>query len=560
MPRGRRPMSSLRGPISTATSSLRSLPSRGRSEILARWRRCATRSGGGAAGGLPLCELSTINSLWTLPRRSSRWRKAIPLARQIALLYMYEGKFAEAASWLERALELSRRPDCFPGNSGQHACPAGHRRPAAGRDRELPGVRRPVELHLPDRREAVHIAAGRLARGGQAVHRLPGGVARRPAGPLAAEHRLHDAGRVPREGPARVPDPARPIPVEARRGPVRERRAAGRPGRTGARTWPAAASSTISTATACPTCSRPRSTPTWGPRCSSTAATARSRTARPRPASSQQVYALNVARADFDNDGDLDVVLLRGAWEKPARLSLLRNKGGGVFEDVTIASGLGEPIATESAAWGDYDNDGRLDLFVCGEYHARVARSPPNAAGSTTTRATARSTTSPRRPASSMTACAKGSAWGDYDGDGRLDLFVSNMRRACRLYHNEGDGTFRDVARELGVAGPSHNQLFACWFWDFDNDGRLDLFVNDYKARLADVAGLLHRPEGGRTAAIPASTATSASRASATSAWRSASTGRSRRWGRTSATSTTTATSTSTSGPAGCPTRAWSPT
>ena len=65
-----------------------------------------------------------------------------------------------------------------------------------------------------------------------------------------------------------------------------------------------------------------------------------------------QIYALNVVRADYDNDGNPDVLLLRGGWEKPMRLSLLRNKGQGVFEDVTIAAGLGEPIATESAAWG----------------------------------------------------------------------------------------------------------------------------------------------------------------------------------------------------------------
>ena len=81
-----------------------------------------------------------------------------------------------------------------------------------------------------------------------------------------------------------------------------------------------------------------------------------------------QVYALNVTRADFDNDGDLDVLLLRGAWETPLRLSLLRNKGDGGFDDVTVAAGLAEPIATESAAWGDYDNDGLVDVFVCGEY------------------------------------------------------------------------------------------------------------------------------------------------------------------------------------------------
>jgi hypothetical protein len=203
-----------------------------------------------------------------------------------------------------------------------------------------------------------------------------------------------------------------------------------------------------------------------------------------------QVYALNVTRADFDNDGDLDVLLLRGAWEFPARLSLLRNKGDGTFDDVTIASGLSEPIQTEAAAWGDYDDDGLLDLFVCGEYlppagDVSAAKPDPrnrcrlyhNKGDGTFVDVAAEAGVVNER-------CGKGVAWGDYDGDGRLDLFISNMRQACRLYHNEGNGTFRDVATELGVTGPSHS--FACWFWDFDNDGRLDLYVNDYRASLAE--------------------------------------------------------------------------
>src|SRR5262249_23134146 len=81
-----------------------------------------------------------------------------------------------------------------------------------------------------------------------------------------------------------------------------------------------------------------------------------------------QVYARGAAAADYDNDGALDLLLLRGAGEAPLRPSLLRNRGDGTFEDVTIASGLARPIASGSAAWGDYDDDGRLDLFVCGEF------------------------------------------------------------------------------------------------------------------------------------------------------------------------------------------------
>ncbi len=155
-----------------------------------------------------------------------------------------------------------------------------------------------------------------------------------------------------------------------------------------------------------------------------------------------QIYALNVRGADFDNDGDLDVLLLRGGWERPLRLSLLRNRGDGRFDDVTAAAGLSEPIATESAAWGDYDDDGLADLFVCGEY-----LSPGGSPGSGRQDPRNRCRLYHNRGDGTFVnvaaavgvvdeRCAKGSAWGDYDGDGRLDLFVSNMGQPCRLYRN----------------------------------------------------------------------------------------------------------------------------
>ncbi len=212
-----------------------------------------------------------------------------------------------------------------------------------------------------------------------------------------------------------------------------------------------------------------------------------------------QVYALNLAHADFDNDGDLDVVLLRGAGESPLRLSLLRNNGDGSFEDVTMAAGLGEPIATGAAAWGDYDNDGWVDLFVCGEYRPpsgdpRAGHPDPrnrcrlyhNQGGGTFRDAAIVAGVVNER-------CAQGAAWGDYDGDGQLDLYVANADGPGRLYHNQGDGTFRDVAVSLDVTGPEAGA--SCWFWDYDNDGRLDLFVDDSHALLAQsVASALHLP------------------------------------------------------------------
>lgn len=203
-----------------------------------------------------------------------------------------------------------------------------------------------------------------------------------------------------------------------------------------------------------------------------------------------QPYALNVRAADFDNDGDLDLLFLRGGWEEPARMSLLRNRGDGVFDDVTEAAGLADPIATEAAAWGDFDNDGDLDLYVCGEYRpergellnlGRLYRN--NGDGTFTDIAGAAGVTNG--------AVGKGAAWGDFDADGDADLFVSNMSmgRAVppRLYRNNGDGSFTDVASQVGLTETGFH--FSCLFLDYDNDGRLDLYVSDYGASLAEVAG-----------------------------------------------------------------------
>src|SRR5262249_30074219 len=213
----------------------------------------------------------------------------------------------------------------------------------------------------------------------------------------------------------------------------------------------------------------------------------------------EQVYALNLAHADFDNDGCLDVLLLRGAWEMPMRLSLLHNCGDGTFEDVTMAAGLGEPISTESAAWGDYDNDGLLDLFVCGEFYPPGSKpggsvpDPRNICRLYHNEGAGRFADVAAAAGVDAQQCSKGSAWGDFDGDGWVDLLVSNMNTRALLYHNERDGTFRDVALEQGVEGPG--QGFGCWFWDYDNDGRLDIYINDYTSSLAEyVAHFLNTP------------------------------------------------------------------
>ncbi len=220
-----------------------------------------------------------------------------------------------------------------------------------------------------------------------------------------------------------------------------------------------------------------------------------------------QTLALNCAQADYDNDGRLDVVLLRGGWENAARMSLLRNVGDGRFEDVTVAAGLGEPIAAHSAAWGDFDNDGRVDLYVCGEFAATsraglfagdgslIPGDPRNHGRLYRNNGNGTFTDVAERAGVRNNRYAKGAAWGDIDGDGDADLYVSNLGQENRLYRNNGDGTFADVATELGVAGPVAS--FSCGFLDYDNDGRLDLFVIEYNASLEQwVASQLGQRDG----------------------------------------------------------------
>jgi hypothetical protein len=209
----------------------------------------------------------------------------------------------------------------------------------------------------------------------------------------------------------------------------------------------------------------------------------------------EQWLSLSGYHADYDNDGHLDVVLLRGAWEDPRRMSLLRNRGDGTFADVTVAAGLASPISSQAGGWADYDNDGHLDFYVAGEYNT-AAPDPRNHGRLYRNRGDGTFQDVTATAGVGNSGFGKGVAWGDYDGDGRPDLYVSNLREANRLYHNNGDGTFTDAAREQGVTEPLAS--FACWFWDYDNDGRLDLWVGPNDATLSQVVrDLLGRPTAG---------------------------------------------------------------
>ena len=212
---------------------------------------------------------------------------------------------------------------------------------------------------------------------------------------------------------------------------------------------------------------------------------------------SDQLGGLNIVQTDYDNDGWTDVLVMRGGWlggNGQMRRSLLRNNGDGSFSDVTREANLAHPAyPSQSATWADYDNDGDLDFFSCNESE------PESDLGSNSVNFPSQlfrnsgdgtfTDVAPIAGVMNLRYC-KGSVWGDFDGDGDPDLYVSNYAHENRLYRNNGDGTLTDVAPDLGVTQPVPS--FATWFWDYDNDGWLDLFVAGYGNRIEDVAADYH--------------------------------------------------------------------
>ncbi len=183
-----------------------------------------------------------------------------------------------------------------------------------------------------------------------------------------------------------------------------------------------------------------------------------------------QLGGLNMVAADYNNDGCMDILVLRGGWEFPVRKSLLRNNCDGTFTDVTAASGLDATVSrSQTAAWADVDNDGFLDLFVGNENSpSQLFRNK----GDGTFEEISHTAGIDR------VAYTKGVAAADYDNDGYVDFYVSNVNGENFLYHNNHDRTFTEIGRQAGVQAPWFS--FATWFFDYDNDGWPDLFVTSY--------------------------------------------------------------------------------
>lgn len=193
---------------------------------------------------------------------------------------------------------------------------------------------------------------------------------------------------------------------------------------------------------------------------------------------------LNLVHADYDNDGDLDLYVLRGAWWGAAGRhpnSLLQNDGRGIFRDVTFDSGMGDVhYPSQTAAWADYDLDGDLDLYVGNE------STPKFQAPGQLFRNLGNGRFKDVAPEAGVTngGMAKGVVWGDIDGDRYPDLIISNLKQKNRLFRNLGDGTFDDISKEAGIEEPISS--FPLWTWDFNNDGYLDLFISSFSGTVED--------------------------------------------------------------------------
>lgn len=205
-----------------------------------------------------------------------------------------------------------------------------------------------------------------------------------------------------------------------------------------------------------------------------------------------------VAFIDYDNDGLLDIFLISGPG---GTNRMYRNMGGGRFADVTAQLHLTHTGWGQGVCAGDYDNDGFTDLFVTYWGQNVLYR---NRAGKYFEEATA-----PANLRQDRVRYNTGCAFLDYDNDGHLDLFVSNYLKfdpatnpkpgdnpycwyrgipvSCGprglpfdrniLYRNNGNGTFADVSAASGIAAPAQNYSLGVLTGDFNNDGKMDIYV-----------------------------------------------------------------------------------
>jgi enediyne biosynthesis protein E4 len=210
-----------------------------------------------------------------------------------------------------------------------------------------------------------------------------------------------------------------------------------------------------------------------------------------------EFYGLGVAAADYDNDGDTDIYVTALGPNH-----LFRNNGAGKFEDVTTSAGVGDPGFSTGAVWFDYDRDADLDLFVGNYVDWTIATdrfcsldgksksycTPESYKGQSPTLFRNRGNgtfedVTRRAGVFDTTSKGLGVAMLDFNGDGRMDLFVANDTQPNRLYRNNGDGTFGDVAMAAGVAFSEAGVARAGMgvdAADYDGSGRPSLVIGNF--------------------------------------------------------------------------------
>jgi hypothetical protein len=202
---------------------------------------------------------------------------------------------------------------------------------------------------------------------------------------------------------------------------------------------------------------------------------------------------LNMMQTDYNNDGLKDIFVVRGGWKgkfgkEPN--SLLKNNGNGTFTDVTEQSGLLSLHPTQTATWADFNNDGWLDVFIGNEN----APGDENASELYINNKNGTFTEQSAGAGCHIKLFVKGVTSGDYNNDGLPDLYVSTMDGRNILFKNlsakNGKVKFKDVTVEAGM--PKLGQAtFTTWFFDYDNDGNLDLLACGYgnDTPIASIAG-----------------------------------------------------------------------
>ena len=196
---------------------------------------------------------------------------------------------------------------------------------------------------------------------------------------------------------------------------------------------------------------------------------------------------LNIQQMDYNNDGNPDIFVLRGAWNtegygnQPS--SLLRNNGDGTFTDVTITSGLLFYHPTQTAVWADFNNDGWLDVFVGTENLGGEDKGGIHSCALYINNHDGTFTNVAQQAHCDFKAYVKGVASADYNKDGWPDIFLSTMNGKKYLLKNKCKPgmipDFEDVTAKSGL-DENKERTFTTWFYDYNNDGWPDIMVADY--------------------------------------------------------------------------------